>query len=88
MSIVGPRPHQPREVLKYQRGHKKVLFIKPGITGLSQISGRSDLDYEEEIKLDILYIEQWTLLLDIIIFIKKPANKFVASIMQEINEAS
>jgi exopolysaccharide biosynthesis polyprenyl glycosylphosphotransferase len=72
MSIVGPRPHQPREVLKYQRGHKKVLFIKPGITGLSQISGRSDLDYEEEIKLDILYIEQWTLLLDIIIFIKTP----------------
>jgi lipopolysaccharide/colanic/teichoic acid biosynthesis glycosyltransferase len=50
MSLVGPRPHQPREVQGYKRQHKIVLAIKPGISGLSQISGRSHLTYEEEIK--------------------------------------
>jgi len=72
MSLVGPRPHQPREVDKYQKRHKIVLEIKPGITGLSQISGRSDLSYEEEIKLDTFYIENWSLFMDFIIFIKTP----------------
>lgn len=72
MSIVGPRPHQPREVEGYQKEHKTVFSIKPGITGLAQISGRSDLPYEEEMKLDILYIERWTLLLDFIILLKTP----------------
>ena len=72
MSIVGPRPHQPREVSQYKKGHKRVLYIKPGITGLSQISGRSDLSYDEEMKLDIFYIENWSPFLDFIIFIKTP----------------
>lgn len=72
MSIVGPRPHQPREVDKYQRHHKKVLILKPGITGLAQISGRSDLSFEDEVRLDVLYIEKWSLFLDFIIFIKTP----------------
>lgn len=72
MSLVGPRPHQPREVDKYKRQHKVVLTIKPGITGLSQISGRSDLSWEEEIKLDTFYIENWSLLIDLIILIKTP----------------
>lgn len=56
MSLVGPRPHLPEEVAKYEKHHRKVLVIKPGITGLSQISGRSDLDFEEEVKLDSYYI--------------------------------
>ncbi len=72
MSLVGPRPHQPREVAGYQRQHKIVLAIKPGITGLSQISGRSNLTYEEEINLDTFYIENWSLYMDLIIIIKTP----------------
>lgn len=72
MSIVGPRPHQPREVEKYEQRHRSVLTLKPGITGLAQVSGRSDLSYEEEVKLDIFYIEKWSLLLDSIIFLKTP----------------
>ncbi len=72
MSIVGPRPHQPREVAKYEQHHKKVLTLKPGVTGLGQISGRSDLTFEEEVKLDTYYIENWSLLLDSSIIIKTP----------------
>lgn len=72
MSLVGPRPHQPREVEKYQKHHTIVLIVKPGITGLAQISGRSNLSFEEEIKLDTLYIEQWRLLTDFIIAFKTP----------------
>lgn len=72
MSLIGPRPHQPREVDKYKKHHKIVLAIKPGITGLSQISGRSDLDFEDEVRLDTFYIENWRLLLDLIILFKTP----------------
>lgn len=72
MSIVGPRPHQPREVDKYDSQHKYVLSLKPGITGLAQISGRSDLSFEEEMRLDVFYIEKWNLLIDLVIFIKTP----------------
>lgn len=72
MSLVGPRPHQPREVDQYEAEHKRVLIIKPGITGLSQISGRSDLSFADEIKLDAFYIEHWGILLDLIIILKTP----------------
>lgn len=72
MSIVGPRPHQPREVSQYEKDFPAVFVLKPGITGLAQISGRSDLSFEEEIRLDVLYVEKWSLLQDIIIFIKTP----------------
>lgn len=72
MSIVGPRPHQPREVELYEDGYRKVFALKPGITGLSQVSGRSDLSFEDEMRLDVLYIEKWNLGLDIIIFLKTP----------------
>jgi len=70
MSLVGPRPHLPEEVDKYQKHHKFVLTIKPGITGLAQISGRSDLDFEEENQLDTYYIENWSLWKDIKIIFK------------------
>jgi len=72
MSLVGPRPHQPREVAKYKKQHKRVLDIKPGVSGLAQISGRSDLDFEEEVKLDTYYIENWSLRLDFWIMLKTP----------------
>ncbi len=72
MSLVGPRPHLPEEVAQYKKHHKRVLSIKPGITGLAQISGRSDLDFEEEVRLDTFYIEHWALWLDIVILLKTP----------------
>ncbi len=72
MSLVGPRPHLPEEVAKYENYHKKTLTIKPGITGLAQVSGRSDLLFEEEAKLDVYYIENWSLLLDLSILFKTP----------------
>jgi len=72
MSLVGPRPHLPEEVAKYENYHKKTLTIKPGITGLAQVSGRSDLLFEEEAKLDIYYIENWSLMLDIAILLRTP----------------
>jgi len=70
LSLVGPRAHLPEEVAKYQNPHKFVLTIKPGITGLAQISGRSDLDFEKEVQLDTYYIENWSLWLDLKILFK------------------
>lgn len=76
MSLVGPRPHLPEEVAKYENYHRKTLTIKPGITGLAQVSGRSDLLFEEEAKLDIYYIENWSLMLDLAILFKTPLAVF------------
>lgn len=73
MSLVGPRPHLPEEVAKYEPHQRKVLTVKPGITGLAQISGRADLDFEEEVALDVRYIEHWTPWLDLYILLKTPA---------------
>lgn len=70
MSLVGPRPHLPEEVSNYQKHHKFVLTVKPGITGLAQTTGRSDLDFEEEVKLDTNYIQNWSPLIDIKIILK------------------
>ena len=70
MSLVGPRPHQKREVEKYNEYHRRLLTIKPGVTGMAQISGRSDLQFEDEYKLDVYYIENWSLWLDIQICLK------------------
>jgi len=70
MSMVGPRPHQEREVEKYMDYHRRLLTIKPGVTGLAQISGRSDLDFEDEYKIDLYYIENWSLWMDIVICLK------------------
>ena len=72
MSLVGPRPHEPQEVAQYQVRHKKLLAIKPGITGMAQVSGRSDLAWEEEVRLDTYYVENWSLGLDIQILFKTP----------------
>lgn len=76
MSLVGPRPHLPEEVAKYESRHKKVMTIKPGITGLAQVSGRSDLSFEDEVRLDTYYIENWSLIFDIIILLKTPLAVF------------
>lgn len=70
MSIVGPRPHEPGEVAKYENYQRKLFNIKPGITGLAQVSGRSDLPFPEEVRLDTYYIENWSVWLDFYIIIK------------------
>lgn len=70
MSLVGPRPHEPEEVSQYQKHHKRTFFVKPGMTGVSQISGSSALKFEDEIKLDSYYIKNWSLILDLKIIFK------------------
>ena len=72
MSLVGPRPHEPQEVEKYEVKDKKLLAVKPGITGMAQVSGRSDLDWQQEVRLDTYYVENWSLGLDIQIILKTP----------------
>lgn len=70
MSLVGPRPPLPREVAEYSEKHLRRLEAKPGITGLWQVSGRSDLEFEEMVDLDLFYIRNWTLWLDIKILLR------------------
>ncbi|HSX48033.1 MAG TPA: sugar transferase [Candidatus Nanoarchaeia archaeon] len=70
LSLVGPRPIIEAELERYGTGQSAFLALKPGLTGLWQISGRSDLGYEERVKLDIYYIENWSLFLDIKILVK------------------
>jgi len=70
MSVLGPRPPLPREVVNYNSWHKKRLKIAPGLTGLWQVSGRSDIPFEEMIRLDIYYIENWSLWLDFKILVR------------------
>jgi len=72
MSLVGPRPHFPEEVGKYTPDQRRVLTVKPGMTGMAQISGRSDLLFDEEVRLDLYYIENWSLLMDLWIVLKTP----------------
>jgi len=70
MSLVWPRPHQPREVKKYKLEQKRVLTIKPWITWLAQVNWRDKNKFEDEIKLDIFYIENWSFILDLKIILK------------------
>ena len=70
MSVVGPRPNLPREVEAYQEWHKKRLTASPGITGLWQVSGRSDLTFDEMVLLDIYYVENWSMALDFHILLR------------------
>lgn len=65
MSLVGPRPHLPEEVKLYSNYQRRVFAVKPGATGLAQVSGRSDLKFDEEVSLDLQYIEEWSLLMDV-----------------------
>jgi exopolysaccharide biosynthesis polyprenyl glycosylphosphotransferase len=70
LSMVGPRPIIPLELAHYGEHRASFLALKPGLTGLWQISGRSDISYEERVKLDIYYVEHWSLMLDIRILLK------------------
>jgi len=70
MSVVGPRPPIPYEVEAYDLWHRKRLDMKPGMTGLWQVSGRNSLPFAEMVRLDVYYIENWSLLLDIRIILR------------------
>jgi lipopolysaccharide/colanic/teichoic acid biosynthesis glycosyltransferase len=70
MSLVGPRPPLPEEVALYDDSVARRLLVKPGLTGLWQVSGRSDLTWEESVRLDLRYVENWSLLLDVLILWK------------------
>lgn len=70
MSWIGPRPNLPEEVAQYQEWHKKRLTVSPGITGLWQVSGRSDLTFDEMVLLDIYYVENWNLAMDLGILVR------------------
>jgi exopolysaccharide biosynthesis polyprenyl glycosylphosphotransferase len=70
MSVVGPRPPIPYEVEAYELRHRKRLDMKPGLTGLWQVSGRNRLPFEEMVKLDLFYIENWSLLFDLKIILR------------------
>ncbi|WP_407929443.1 sugar transferase [Herbidospora solisilvae] len=65
MSLVGPRPPLPEEVARYGDDVRRRLLVRPGMTGLWQVSGRSDLSWEEAVRLDLRYMENWSLTLDL-----------------------
>ncbi len=70
MALVGPRPPLPSEVEQYEGTTRRRLMVKPGITGLWQVSGRSDLSWEDSVRLDLYYVENWSPLLDATILAK------------------
>ncbi len=77
MSLVGPRPPLPSEVAEYKPWQRRRLSVKPGLTGLWQVSGRNNIDFEEWMRMDLRYIDDWSLWLDIkIIFKTVPAVLF------------
>jgi lipopolysaccharide/colanic/teichoic acid biosynthesis glycosyltransferase len=69
MSIVGPRPHLPEEVSKYKYWQKRLLSVKPWITGYAQIFWRDRLDFDEEAKLDLYYIQNRSIFLDLYVIL-------------------
>ena len=70
MSLIGPRPHLPDEVKLYKEHQKRVLTLKPGITGMAQSHGRHENSFDDEVRLDSFYIENWSLPLDMKILFK------------------
>jgi len=65
MSLVGPRPALPSEAEKYAEHVRRRLVVKPGLTGLWQVNGRSDLPWDEAVRLDLRYVENWSFTLDL-----------------------
>jgi len=76
MSLVGPRPPLPQEVARYGDDVRRRLVVQPGLTGLWQVSGRSDLSWEESVRLDLRYVENWSLMLDLLILWKTASAVF------------
>ena len=70
MSLVGPRPLPLRDYVQLEDWHRKRYLVLPGITGLWQVSGRSELDFDELVRLDFMYLENWSVFLDLTIMLK------------------
>lgn len=70
MSLFGPRPHLPEEVQQYDKHQRKLFTIKPGMSGMAQVAGSSGISFDEEARIDIAYIENWSLWLDIVLLAK------------------
>lgn len=70
MSLVGPRPHQLSDAMRYEGDDRRRLLTKPGITGLWQVSGRSDTSWDENVMMDLYYVENWSLSLDAVIMLR------------------
>ena len=70
MSFVGPRPHLVEEVNKYPDHNRQLLLLRPGLTGMAQINGRSSLSFEDEMKHEMFYLKNWSLWLDGVIVLK------------------
>jgi lipopolysaccharide/colanic/teichoic acid biosynthesis glycosyltransferase len=76
MSLVGPRPLPLRDYERLEPWHRRRYNVLPGITGLWQVSGRSDLSFDDLVRLDFYYLENWSLWLDVSILLKTPAAVF------------
>lgn len=70
MSVVGPRPPLPAEVDRYGDDSRRRLLVKPGLTGLWQVSGRADLTWDDAVRLDLYYVENWSWVLDVLILVR------------------
>jgi lipopolysaccharide/colanic/teichoic acid biosynthesis glycosyltransferase len=70
MSVVGPRPPLASEVQSYDDHVMRRLLVRPGITGLWQVSGRSDLSWEDTVRLDLFYVENWSMMSDVLIAVR------------------
>ncbi|KSU78692.1 Undecaprenyl-phosphate galactose phosphotransferase, WbaP/exopolysaccharide biosynthesis polyprenyl glycosylphosphotransferase [Pseudarthrobacter enclensis] len=70
MSLVGPRPPLPQEVETYENDVRRRLLVKPGLTGLWQVSGRSNLSWQDSVRLDLYYVENWSLAADLVILLR------------------
>lgn len=70
MSLVGPRPLLPADVEKYEKDTHRRMLVRPGMTGLWQVSGRSDLSWAESVRLDLYYVDNWSMVIDLVIIVK------------------
>lgn len=79
MSLVGPRPPLPKEVAGYEKDVRRRLLVKPGLTGLWQVSGRSNLSWQDSVRLDLYYVENWSLAGDLVILLKTARAVFAST---------
>ena len=73
MSLVGPRPPLPKEVALYEEDMNRRLRVRPGMTGLWQVSGRSGLSWEDTVRLDLYYVDNWSMVQDLVILFRTVA---------------
>ena len=72
MSLVGPRPALPEEVVKYDASDRRRLTVRPGLTGLWQVEGRSNLSWSDSVRLDTVYVERWSVALELAVLLATP----------------